>query len=136
VRVDGSGDRVAAPPRQRPERSQDARAEAAGDLLGGVLGARARTDRLQRLAALEHGAAAAAGSDRGPPADLGAAAGALVDKVARHAYRVSEEDVAAARQAGWSEHELFELIVATATGAGLARRELGRSAAARWEERG
>lgn len=50
---------------------------------------------------------------------------ALVEKVHRHAYRVTDEDVAALRAAGHSEDELFEAIVAAAMGAGLVRLRAG-----------
>jgi len=41
---------------------------------------------------------------------------ALIDKVARHAYEVVDEDIAAAKAAGVSEDELFELVVCAAIG--------------------
>ena len=41
---------------------------------------------------------------------------ALVDKVARNAYRVTDEDVAAAKKAGVSEDAIFELVVCAAIG--------------------
>lgn len=41
---------------------------------------------------------------------------ALVDKVARHAYRVGDEDINAARGAGLSEDEIFEIVVCAAVG--------------------
>ncbi|MEV0718786.1 hypothetical protein [Asanoa sp. NPDC050611] len=58
----------------------------------------------------------------------------LVDKVARTAAEVTEADFAAARAAGASEDELFELVVCAAVGqstrlyeAGLAALAEGRS---------
>jgi alkylhydroperoxidase family enzyme len=42
--------------------------------------------------------------------------GALVRKVAEHAYRVTDEDVAAARASGLSEDQVFELVVCAAVG--------------------
>jgi hypothetical protein len=42
--------------------------------------------------------------------------GALVDKVARHAYRVSDEDITTARVSGLSEDQVFELVVCAAIG--------------------
>jgi hypothetical protein len=42
--------------------------------------------------------------------------GALVDKVARHAYRVTDEDIAAARESGHSEDQVFEVVVCAAIG--------------------
>jgi hypothetical protein len=40
----------------------------------------------------------------------------LVDKVARHAWKVTASDIAAARRAGLSEEEIFELTICTALG--------------------
>jgi hypothetical protein len=42
--------------------------------------------------------------------------GTLVDKVAKHAYRVSDEDIAAARESGLSEDQVFEIVVCAAIG--------------------
>jgi alkylhydroperoxidase family enzyme len=41
---------------------------------------------------------------------------ALVDKVANTAWKVTDEDVAAAKAAGLSEDEIFELTIAAAFG--------------------
>jgi alkylhydroperoxidase family enzyme len=41
---------------------------------------------------------------------------ALVDKVARHAYKVTDEDIAAAKTAGLTEDQIFELCVCAAMG--------------------
>jgi alkylhydroperoxidase family enzyme len=43
--------------------------------------------------------------------------------VARHAYRVTDEDVAGLLSAGLSEEAVFEATIATAVGAGWARME-------------
>ena len=43
-------------------------------------------------------------------------AGTLVDKVAKHAYRVTDEDIAAARESGLSEDQVFEIVVCAAIG--------------------
>jgi len=42
--------------------------------------------------------------------------GGLLEKVARYAYKVSDDDIAAAKAAGLSEDELFELVVCAALG--------------------
>jgi hypothetical protein len=42
--------------------------------------------------------------------------GALVDKVARHAYRVTDEDITATMVSGLSEDQVFELVVCAAIG--------------------
>ncbi len=49
-----------------------------------------------------------------------------VDSVALHAWRITDEDIAALGRE-WSEDEIFEVSVATAVGAGLARLERGLS---------
>ena len=41
---------------------------------------------------------------------------ALIDKVAKHAYRVTDEDIAAAKSGGVSEDQIFELAVCAAIG--------------------
>ena len=46
----------------------------------------------------------------------------LVGKMRTRAYTVTDEDVAEARRQ-WSDSELFEVFVAAAVGAGLARRD-------------
>jgi hypothetical protein len=65
------------------------------------------------------------GAGKAPPAERRAAFAnndvpervrTLVNKVAEHAYKVVDEDVAAARAAGVSEDELFELVVCAAIG--------------------
>ena len=51
-----------------------------------------------------------------------------VDKVALHAYRVTDEDLVALKQAGNSDDVLFEATVSAALGAALGRLERGLSA--------
>jgi hypothetical protein len=41
---------------------------------------------------------------------------ALVDKVARHAWRVTDEDIAAVKGSGLSEDQVFEIVVCAAIG--------------------
>lgn len=41
---------------------------------------------------------------------------ALVEKVALHAWRVTDEDIAAVRASGLSEDQVFEIAVCTAVG--------------------
>ena len=45
-------------------------------------------------------------------------AAAYVEKLRRHAYKVTDRDVEALLAAGWSEDQVFELTVATALGEG------------------
>src|SRR5438067_8006706 len=53
---------------------------------------------------------------------------AYVDKVARHAYKVTDEDVGRLQQAGHSDDALFEVTVSAALGAALGRLERGLAA--------
>jgi alkylhydroperoxidase family enzyme len=71
-------------------------------------------------------------------ASLGGRTGALpdlpdelrpyVEKVARHAYTVADEDVERLRAAGYSEDAIFELTLAAALGAAQARLAAGLDA--------
>ena len=51
-----------------------------------------------------------------------------LDKVARHAYKVTDEDVAALLGAGYSEDQIFEATVSCALGACQHRLEAGLEA--------
>src|SRR2546422_9978138 len=51
-----------------------------------------------------------------------------LDKVARHAYKVTDEDVEGLRAAGYSEDQIFEATVRCALGACMRRLEAGLSA--------
>ena len=50
---------------------------------------------------------------------------AYVGKVAKHAYRVTDEDVEALKRAGHSEDAIFEVTAAAALGAAILRLERG-----------
>jgi len=54
----------------------------------------------------------AAFNNSGVPEPLGT----LVDKVAKHAYRVTDEDIAAVKVSGLSEDQVFEIVVCAAVG--------------------
>lgn len=53
------------------------------------------------------------------PADLAA----YVDKVALHAYQVTDQDIEDLKAAGYCEDEIFEMTLSAALGTGLARVE-------------
>ena len=53
---------------------------------------------------------------------------AYVDKVARHAYKVTDEDVSQLQHAGHSDDALFEVTISAALGAALGRLERGLAA--------
>src|SRR5262249_18184702 len=47
---------------------------------------------------------------------LGRPLSTLIDKVTKHAYQVTDEDIAAARASGLSEDQIFEMVVCAAIG--------------------
>jgi alkylhydroperoxidase family enzyme len=63
----------------------------------------------------------AARPDREAPPELAA----YLEKVRRHAYRTTDEDVQALKDAGYSEDEIFEHTVSAAVAAGLERLDAG-----------
>jgi alkylhydroperoxidase family enzyme len=78
---------------------------------------------------VRHAVAARAG-ERDAAGPVPAALLSYVDRVARQAYRVTPEDVAALRAAGLSEDAIFEATLAAALGAGMIRLERGLAALA------
>ncbi|MDB4960300.1 MAG: hypothetical protein JWP01_299 [Myxococcales bacterium] len=52
----------------------------------------------------------------------------LIDKVARTAYKVTDEDIAAARAGGLSEDEIFELTICAAIGVATRQHEAAHAA--------
>ena len=48
-----------------------------------------------------------------------------IDKVALHAYKVTDEDFLALKRSGYSEDQIFEITLGAALGAGLVRLECG-----------
>ncbi len=52
----------------------------------------------------------------------------LVKTIHRNAWKVTDEDVAGARAAGWSQDQLFELIACAAVGAARERLTAGMRA--------
>ena len=57
-------------------------------------------------------------------------ASGYIDKVRRHAYRVTDQDVASLRGAGYSEDQIFEMTLAAAYGAARLRLDYGLAALA------
>lgn len=58
------------------------------------------------------------------PADLRS----YVEKVSQHAYKVTDDDIAALQRAGYTEDQIFEVTTAAAVGAALDRMKRGLSA--------
>jgi alkylhydroperoxidase family enzyme len=61
----------------------------------------------------------------GPGTQVPDALRAYADKVALHAYRVTDEDVQALKAAGYSEDQIFEVTAAAAVGAAVRRLQRG-----------
>jgi alkylhydroperoxidase family enzyme len=55
---------------------------------------------------------------------------AYVEQVARAAWKVTDEDIAALRAAGYDEDTIYEITVATAVGAGVGRYQVAMRAIA------
>ena len=64
----------------------------------------------------------------GTPADVPEALRGYVEKVACHAYKVTDGDVQKLRAAGYSEDAIFEITAGAAVGAGMVRLERGLAA--------
>jgi len=92
-----------------------------------VLQGRGVTEPALRRAAASW-AAVSGGCHLSDSDELPEALAAYVDTVACHAYRVTDEQVAALLSAGYSEDAVFEITVSTALGPGLARLERGLAA--------
>jgi hypothetical protein len=60
--------------------------------------------------------------------DLAEPLSTLINKVAGHAYKVTEEDIAAAMASGLSEDQIFELVVCAAIGQATRQHDTARAA--------
>lgn len=78
--------------------------------------------------ALRHAAFARAARPGAPADGVPAPLAGYVDKVALHAYQVTDDDLAALQRAGSSEDAVFEITVTAAVGAALARLDRGLAA--------
>jgi alkylhydroperoxidase family enzyme len=96
----------------------DRHAGAVERLAASVLETQGTLDREVRKAIAEEGAGGEI-----PPALL-----PYLDKVSHRAYSVTDEDVAALKQSGLSEDQIFEATVTAAFGAGLKRLRAGLAA--------
>ncbi len=63
-----------------------------------------------------------------PVGEIPAGLHAYLEKVVRHAYQVTDEDIQSLLQAGYSEEAIFEITVSAALGAGMGRLERGLAA--------
>jgi hypothetical protein len=107
----------------RRRRHQDTREAVFERILGTVLDGPGTLEPALRRAAFDR-----ARSDTSVASSLPDEFAGYVDKVNRHAYRVTDADVEGLRRAGWSEDQIFELTVAAAVGAGDRRLTAGLAA--------
>ena len=89
-------------------------------LVDSVLNSRGDSDPELRRS-VEHRAAIHASRLPKGGARLPQELGNYIDKVARHAFKVTDADIDALRDAGYSEDAIFELTLCAALGAGIAR---------------
>ena len=78
--------------------------------------------------ALRRAALARAEGPGGPEAELPAPLADYIDKIALHAYRVTDDDLTTLQRAGSSEDAVFEITVSAALGAALVRLDRGLAA--------
>src|ERR1700684_3261998 len=85
-----------------------------GSLNAGAPMADVRSARTALIKRILEGDGRASSSERTAafhPVGLAGPVGALVDKVARHAYQVTDDDIAAVGSSGRSEDQVFEIVV-------------------------
>jgi len=102
---------------------QSRHAQSIARLTRAVLDGPGVTDRALRVAVQDR--VTSSGTPSANPGVLAPAVAAYVDKVSHHAYRVSDDDVASLKAAGFTEDAIFEITVAAAVAAGLDRLERG-----------
>lgn len=95
------------------------------DLVSSVLTAPGETSTALRGAVEARSAALGGRPDRGTPeaVEIPQALRSYVDKVALHAYQVTDGDLDDLKKAGYSEDAIFEITVSAALGASQSRLE-------------
>ncbi len=78
--------------------------------------------------AVEQGAAELGGRPNVKASEVPPELAAYVKKVALHAYKTTDEDIEALRNARFSEDAIFEITLSAALGAGMGRLERGLAA--------
>lgn len=77
--------------------------QARSALIARILEGDGKSSHAQRRAAFDNAA-------------VGEPLGTLIQRVTKHAYQVTDEDIAAARASGLSEDQIFEMVVCAAIG--------------------
>jgi alkylhydroperoxidase family enzyme len=83
-----------------------------------------RKAALDEAGELDPALRSAAANNHGLPEPLAG----IVDKIARHAYRVTDDDVSELKKSGYTEDQIFELVVAAAVGAASRRADAALAA--------
>jgi hypothetical protein len=89
--------------------------QARKELVARILEGDGRASRARRRAAFDN-------------AGLAEPLAKLIDKVAKQAYKVTDEDIAAARASGLSEDQIFEVVVCAAVGQAMRQYDRARAA--------
>jgi alkylhydroperoxidase family enzyme len=97
------------------------------DLVKAVLTTPGDTDPALRKA-IEARSAELGGRNEPAAGEIPEALRAFVDKVARHAYKVTERDIDELKKGGYSEDAILEITLSAALGAGMSRLERGLAA--------
>jgi hypothetical protein len=113
----------------------DAYATGMQTLVDAILATRGETDPALRRAVKER-ASELGGLAFETSAPIPAALTSYVDKVALHAYKVTDEDIDSLRRTGYSEDAIFEITLSAALGAGVARLEYGFKALFQYPQNG
>jgi alkylhydroperoxidase family enzyme len=100
---EGSWSGLLASLRLREENGMSDITQARKELVARILEGDGRTSRAQRRGAFDN-------------TELPEPLARLIDKVAKQAYKVTDEDIAAARASGLTEDQIFELVVCAAIG--------------------
>ena len=99
------------------------------DLVSSILTTPGETDPVLRRTVEARSAALGGRPDGGtPPQEVPEALRTYVDKVARHAYKVTDGDLDDLKRAGYSEDAIFEITLSAALGASMSRLERGLAA--------
>jgi hypothetical protein len=89
--------------------------QARKDLVARILEGDGRASRAQRRAAFDN-------------AGVAEPLARLIDKVAKQSYKVTDEDITAAKASGLSEDEIFELVVCAAIGQAMRQHDAALAA--------
>lgn len=93
------------------------------DLVRSILTTPGDTDPALRQAVEARTAELGGGLGERTPGEIPEALRAYVDKVALHAYKVTDRDIDELKKAGYSEDAIFEITLSAALGAGQSRLE-------------